>query len=214
MIILRQKNYSTKLGRGLYQLNKVKDGLAKIHQKSGLSAIGNKLETAGTETLGRIKRLINPNDPKIAINTRRIASSPTRAPKKSAARRAIESEKSIMSNLAKAKTGVEKAILQPGQAINSGIEATIRNPVTVTTGVAGKVTMLTDPLGAGKWPIGGAGLVVEQGMKKAIPSYARVTEKLGNAYSKSKSAKVISKLPDVPRMVQGAKTITAGMGIV
>lgn len=214
MIILRQKNYSTKLGRGLYQLNKVRDGLAKIHKTSGLSTIGNKLETAGTETLGRVKRLINPNDTRTAINTRRVASSPTRVPKKSAARRAIESEQSIMSNLAKAKTGVEKAILQPGQAINKGIEATVRNPVTAVTGVAGKVVMVTDPMGAGLVPIGNIGLAAEQGAKKFIPSYAKVTEKLGNAYHKSKGAKMIDKIPSVPRMVQGAKTITAGMGIV
>ena len=213
MIILRQKNYSSRLGRGLYQLNKVKDKLATVHQKSGLSAIGNKLENAGTQALGKVKRLMNPNDPRVAMETRRVASSPTRVPK-SAARRAVESEQNIMSGLAKTKTGVENAMLQPGQAINAGVEATVRNPVTAVTGVAGKVVMVTDPMGAGLVPIGSIGLAAEQGAKKFVPSYARVTEKLGDAYHKSKGAKVISKIPSVPRMVQGAKTIGAGMGIV
>lgn len=213
MIILRQKKFSTGLGRTLYKMNKVKDAVAKVHKKSGLSSIGNKLEDAGTQVLGHVKRIMNPNDPRVALETRRVATSPTRVPR-SAARRAVASEHNILSGIAQAKTGVENAMLQPGQAINAGVEATIRNPVTVTTGVAGKVTMLTDPLGAGKWPIGGAGLVAEQGMKKAIPAYARVTEKLGNAYHNSKVARVTSKIPSVPRMVQGAKTISAGMGIV
>ena len=213
MIILRQKNYSSRLGRGLYQLNKVKDKLATVHQKSGLSAIGNKLENAGTQALGKVKRLMNPNDPRVAMETRRVASSPTRVPK-SAARRAVESEQNIMSGLAKTKTGVENAMLQPGQAINAGVEATVRNPVTAVTGVAGKVVMVTDPMGAGLVPIGSIGLAAEQGAKKFVPSYARVTERLGDAYHKSKGAKVISKIPSVPRMVQGAKTIGASMGIV
>lgn len=212
MIKFRQKNFSTKLGRTLYRINRVKDAVTQVHKKSGLGSIGNKLEDAGTQVLGYAKRLVNP-DPRVAMETKRIAASPTRVPR-SAARRAVASEHNILSGIAQAKTGVENAMLQPGQAINAGVEATIRNPVTVTTGVAGKVTMLTDPLGAGKWPIGGAGLVAEQGMKKAIPAYARVTEKLGNAYHNSKVARVTSKLPSVPRMVQGAKTISAGMGMV
>ena len=213
MIKFRQKNFSTKLGRTLYRINRVKDAVTQVHKKSGLSSIGNKLEDAGTQVLGHIKRMMKPNDPRVALETRRVATSPTRVPR-SSARRAVASEHNILSGIAQAKSGVENAMLQPGQAINAGVEATIRNPVTVTTGVAGKVTMLTDPLGAGKWPIGGAGLVAEQGMKKAIPAYARVTEKLGNAYHNSKVARATSKLPSVPRMIQGARTVGAGMGMV
>lgn len=213
MIKFRQKNFSTKLGRTLYRINRVKDAVTQVHKKSGLGSIGNKLEDAGTQVLGYAKRLVNP-DPRVAMETRRIAASPTMSSSQSAARRAITTENKILSGVAQAKSGVEKAMLQPGNAINAGVETVARNPVTTVTGVAGKVTMVTDPMGAGLIPLGNIGLAAEQVAKRKLPVYARVTEKLGNSYHNSAVAKKISGMPSVPRMIQGARTVGAGMGMV
>ena len=87
------------------------------------------------------------------------------------------------------KAGLESAALNPGGAINRGTESLLRHPITVTSQVAGKVTMVTNPTSIGLIPIGAIGTGGEMALRKYVPRYAKATDKLGNAYHGSKLSK-------------------------
>lgn len=118
-----------------------------------------------------------------------------------AKRDAIIREKKILTPLAKPALKLNKAIeqskyiaLNPGQAISKGIEETIKNPITASTNIAGKITMVTDPLGTGAIPMGLIGTSSEIVLKKKFPKYAKITKNLGDKYHKSKGSKYVEEI--------------------
>ena len=111
---------------------------------------------------------------------------------------AITEEKKILTPLAKPALRLNKVVeqskylaLNPGQAISKGVEETIKNPITASTNIAGKITMVTDPLGTGAIPIGLIGTSSEIALKKKFPKYAKITKNLGDKYHKSKGSKYV-----------------------
>ena len=67
-----------------------------------------------------------------------------------------------------AKGSLYEAALNPGSVVDKGIEMTARNPLTVASQVGGKVAT-------------GA----EQVLKRKVPAYGKVTERLGDRYHNS-----------------------------
>lgn len=111
-------------------------------------------------------------------------------------RAAIKQQNKIITPVAKGlgkikstKAGLESAAINPGGAINRGTESLLRHPITVTSQVAGKVTMVTNPTSIGLIPIGAIGTGGEMALRKYVPRYARATDKLGNAYHGSRLSK-------------------------
>lgn len=90
------------------------------------------------------------------------------------------------------KRGLEMAALNPGAATSKAIGETIRHPVTMASQVAGKATMVIDPTGTGLVPLGAIGTAAEVGLRKAVPRYARATDRLAGKYEKSKASQIIT----------------------
>lgn len=129
-----------------------------------------------------------------------------------AKRAAITEEKKILTPLAKPALRLNKAVeqskylaLNPGQAISKGVEETIKNPITASTNIAGKITMVTDPLGTGAIPIGLIGTSSEIALKKKFPKYAKITKNLGDKYHKSKGSKYVEGISN--EIINGIKGV-------
>lgn len=115
-----------------------------------------------------------------------------------AKRKALKQEKKILGGAAKVvnkvqktKQGLEEIALNPGKAVARGTEAIIRHPISATSQVAGKATMVIDPTGIGLAPIGAVGTGGELALRKYVPKYAKATDKLGDKFVKSKAPKYI-----------------------
>lgn len=90
-----------------------------------------------------------------------------------------------------------------GPMINKGVSFAIKNPITTAGNVAPVVPGV--PTAVALSPIGSASLAAEVGLKKAVPSYKKVTESLGDGYSNSKVAKQIGKIPSINQMASNIK---------
>lgn len=83
------------------------------------------------------------------------------------------------------------AATNPGQAVSMGTGKLIQNPVAVTSNIAGNTATVLDPLGVGLIPIGAIGTAGEVALKKKLPRYAKVTDRLAGKYNKSKFSKLV-----------------------
>lgn len=146
MIILRRKEFSTALSRGLAKFNKTI--LRKTPMEAKRSAIKGerKILTPIARGMNKIQHLNN---------------------------------------------SLQSTALNPGAAINRGVEITLRHPISTTTQIVGKATMAVDPTGIGLVPIGAVGTAGEVALRKYSPKYARITDRLGNKYRNSKNTKYI-----------------------
>lgn len=88
-----------------------------------------------------------------------------------------------------AKKKLEMAAMDPGATVSKGVEATIKNPIAVSSNVGSKVLMVTNPETAAL-PIGTVGIGLERVAKKS-PFYTRATEGLSRRYGRSRAASYV-----------------------
>ena len=88
-------------------------------------------------------------------------------------------------SILKAQETASRVIMNPGAAVDKGVEASLRNPIAVGGNVGSKVLMVTNPETAAV-PIGAMAIGAEQAAKKAIPAYAKATEKAATGYRRSR----------------------------
>ena len=84
-----------------------------------------------------------------------------------------------------AKGSLYEAALNPGSIVDKGVEMTARNPLTVASQVGGKVAMVSGNPVLMATPVGAIGTGAEQVLKRKVPAYGRVTERLGDRYHNS-----------------------------
>lgn len=119
----------------------------------------------GTKALYGVKQTAN-----------KVSSAVKRTPSKS--------RTAVMRDTIKLRDGIVKATYYPGEVINKGVELVAKNPAAAVTYVA------TAPLPVPSTIISGA---VNKVANK-IPSYGHATQKLGNAWNKSKASERIKKV--------------------
>lgn len=107
-------------------------------------------------------------------------------------RGAINDQNKVIEKVAKTELSLQKAALNPGEAVASGVGAAIENPVAVGSNVAGKALMVApvDPI-IKATPIGAAGVAAEAAMKKKLPGYARATKNAAEKFKNSKAFNVV-----------------------
>ena len=103
-----------------------------------------------------------------------------------AAKRAAVATEGKLNNTKKL---IQEAAINPGSVVNKGVEETVRHPISATSQIAGKATMVVDPTGVGLAPIGAIGTAGEVALRKYSPKYARTTNKLADKYHNSKLSK-------------------------
>lgn len=107
-------------------------------------------------------------------------------------RGAIADQNKVIEKVAKTNLSLQKAALDPGEAMAKGVTAAIENPVAVGSNVAGKALMVAPvPIAVKAAPIGAAGVAAEVGLKKKFPSYAKITKSKAEAFKNSKAFKVV-----------------------
>lgn len=121
-----------------------------------------------------------------------------RKPSMAAKRSAVKTQNKVIGAASKglnkiegAKTAINQAAINPGGAVSKGVEFAAANPISAVTGVAGKVTMVTNPTGLGLVPIGNIGLAGEVALKKASPKYSRLTKRIAQGYRNSAAPKYV-----------------------
>lgn len=160
MIILRNKEFSTKLGKVLKTLKSAGDKTITAVDNAGLM-VGDRL--LGKKSNFRFKPKSNTK-----LN-----------------REALVAEKNIRSIPDKARQAAYTPI---GQIADRGLVALAENPIASTGQVASVITPMINPAAAAI-PIGSGSLAVEKGMKKSIKGYRKATEKSSKAYKNSKLSK-------------------------
>ena len=115
-----------------------------------------------------------------------------------AKRLAIDKENKILTPIAKGlnkinriKTGLKETALNPGKAVNRGIETTLEHPISATSQIAGKATMVIDPTGVGLVPLGAVGTAGEIALRKYSPKYSKITTNLSNKYRSGRGSKYV-----------------------
>lgn len=171
MIILRQKNYSSPLTKALYGKEKLISGLKK-------RAAG--LRTNLTRAVSK-----SPLSPKV-IAAQELEKKTIIEGKAAAKRRAIQSKNKIKA--AKNYIGTST----PGQIASDAIGEVVRRPVFVGSAVGGYAPLAYGVYIPGTTP---AALALEEGVRKIVPGYAKVTNSLSKAYNKS-GKRVVSNLVD------------------
>lgn len=121
-----------------------------------------------------------------------------RKPKIKSYRNAINTENKILNKTAKTINEIKDAYIYPGKAINKGIKETIKNPVTMSGVIAGKVTDITNPesIAIPKSTI--AALIGNKVLPKNIRNKL---EKQAEKYGNSKVARTINNIPPAPNIV-------------
>ncbi len=170
MIILRQKNYSSPLTKALYRKEKLVSGL-----KKGAAGLRTNLTRAVSKS---------PLSPKVIAAQeleRKVA-----IDGKAAKRRAIQSKNKI--EAAKNYIGTST----PGQIASDVVGEVIRRPVFVGGAVGGYAPLAYGVYVPFTTP---TALALEEGARKIVPGYAKVTDSLSKAYNKS-GKRVVSNLVD------------------
>lgn len=191
MIIIRQKEYSSRTAKFLRAVNKTKDAVMVPIDNAGLK-VGNALKSivTGKETPSYMrigfKRKTNNQINRETVGTIKTAKR-------------------------KAKEAATEMYYTPGQTIDKGMRLAAENPITTATGVVGKVTMVTDPAGTGLVPWGNIGLATEQAAKKWGP-YKKATEAMGRAHERT-VGRVVRSIPSVPEMAMRAQNLGHVMGL-
>lgn len=164
MIKFRQKEYSKPLTKVIYSFRKASKGVSDTIK-------------GGLESLGRSQAQTRGN----TIPAKTVQSPTNRYRVK---RLAVKDSNNMRKIPDRVNYAVNQAALDPGYVVNQGVELAVRNPISTTTGVAGKVVMFAPgvPNILRVAPIGNAGLVAEQGLKRVSPGYKKVTENLANYY--------------------------------
>lgn len=115
-----------------------------------------------------------------------------------AKRAAIKQQDKVLGEAAKVMTGIEKTkkgldsfALNPGLSVNQGIETAAKYPISVTSNIVGKATMVTNPTGIGLIPLGTIGTAGEIALRKHSPKYARITDRLAGKYHNAKKVKKV-----------------------
>lgn len=174
MIKFRQKDFSKPLTRAIYRTRVAGDSIVG-EIKKGIESLGRRnyqgraTPSTNITTTYRVNRIGN-------------------------ARKAIKDTKAIKSLPQNTANSLNRVALDPGHAINQAAEVALKNPITTATGIAGKITMVAPgvPTLVRVAPIGNAGLVTEQSLKKVSPGYRRATEKIAAGYRSTISPKVRS----------------------
>ena len=114
-----------------------------------------------------------------------------------AKRSAVKTQNKVLTGIAKGlnkagniKTAINQAALNPGAAVNRGIETTLRNPIATSGQVASIALPAVNPALAAV-PIGTPSIATEAFLKKKVPAYSKFTNKLANRYNKSEKTKKI-----------------------
>lgn len=193
MIILRTKEYSSKSLQALKSALKVKDRVITAIDNSGLKA-GNALKQAVTGKAPNIEQT-RPFIRKTGTQLNREAVG------------MAQNSKDAVKKVARA---AENLTYNTGPAINKGVATTVRNPIAATANILDTASVpVAYSLGgpavgtvvAGT-PLGTIGTIGEQILKKKSGAYARVTERLGKAYDRSKVSKAISNIPSLRQLGQ------------
>lgn len=129
-----------------------------------------------------------------------------------AKRSAVKTQNKVIGATAKglnkvegAKTAITQAAANPGGAVSKLTEETLRHPITASTNVIGKATMVVDPTGIGLVPLGTIGTAGETVLRKYSPRYARVTDRLANGFKNSRGSQYIE--GGVNGIVNGLRTM-------
>ncbi len=175
MIKFRQKDFSKLLTSAIYQTRVAGDSIVGGIKK-GIESLGRR------NYQGRVTPSTNISSTTSTYRVNRIGN----------ARKAIKDTKAIENLPQNTANSLNRVALDPGHAINQAAETALKNPITTTTGIAGKVMMVTPgvPAPARMSPIGGVGMVAERGLKKVSPGYRRATEKIAAGYRSTISPKV------------------------
>lgn len=198
MIILRQKEYSSVGQKVIYGITRVKEPINRTS-----SNLSNKLY-----------RAIVPNNSKKARELDFYLAHPKEKPSRyQLMKNSINSKNNIKRNIGNTLNKAEKAYLTPGEVINSGVEVFVKNPVSVASQAAGKITMVTDPTGLGVVPIGAGGTALEQVIKKSVPKYRKLTEKAGEKYKNSKLSRNIRNIPSGPEILNDVERLSHSIGL-
>ena len=129
MIIIRQKEYSSRTAKVLRAINKAKDAVMVPIDNAGLRA-GNAI--------------------KAAITGKQTPSYMTTGFKRKTDRQINkETMRGLNDTKQKVTTAAKEIYYTPGQTLDKGLKLAAENPVTTATGVVGKVTMVTDTTGTG-----------------------------------------------------------------
>ena len=191
MIIIRQKEYSSRTAKVLRAINKAKDAVMVPIDNAGLRA-GNAI--------------------KAAITGKQTPSYMTTGFKRKTDRQINkETMRGLNDTKQKVTTAAKEIYYTPGQTLDKGLKLAAENPVTTATGVVGKVTMVTDPPGTGLIPWGNMGLAAEQAAKKWAP-YKRMTDASGRVYQRTVS-RAVRRIPSVPEMAIGAQNLGHMVGM-
>lgn len=104
----------------------------------------------------------------------------------------------VMRDTIKLKNNIVKAAYYPGEAINRGIELAVTKPAAAATAGA---WMSTIPYVPGTT----TAAVTAETVARKIPAYRKATEKLGNAWKKSKASERVKRVTaaDIGKLVQG-----------
>lgn len=91
----------------------------------------------------------------------------------------------LKNKVTQAKGQLYEAAMNPGGVVDKGIETAARNPITAASFVGDKITMVSGNPVLMATPVGALGAGAEKVVKKKIPAYARLTDRLGNSYAGS-----------------------------
>lgn len=108
-----------------------------------------------------------------------------------AKRSAVKTQNKVLTGISKGlnkvenvKTAVNQAALNPGAAVNRGIETTLRNPIATSGQVASIALPAVNPALAAV-PVGTPSIATEAFLKKKVPAYSKFTNRLADRYNKS-----------------------------
>lgn len=79
------------------------------------------------------------------------------------------------------KMAANQAAINPGAAVNRGVETLARNPIATTGQAASVVLPVVNPTLA-VVPVGTPSIAAEAFMKKKVPAYSKVTNRLADKY--------------------------------
>lgn len=108
-----------------------------------------------------------------------------------AKRSAVNTQNRVLTGIARgmnkiegAKTAVNQAAINPGAAVNRGVETLARNPIATTGQAASVVLPVVNPTLA-VVPVGTPSIAAEAFMKKKVPAYSKVTNRLADKYKRA-----------------------------
>ena len=180
MIILRQKEYASKLSKVVRSVKRVGNNTMTV------------IDNAGLKTGNAVKKFI----------TGKNIPAQVEANFKPKTNFQINRETINAKNVVKDAVNAVKE--RPGAVLDNGISFAAKNPIAAAGQVGSVALPMADPVFSGI-PIGTPSTVLDVTAKKVFKPYDRCTERISRAYDRSNFSRSLRRMPNATEVVDNIK---------